>query len=320
MIERMRCQLARRQKKKADNAIRKLSEAAAVLGLDPIPGRVRVALRARYQTAPLTWAVLIPVAVAEWWLVGLFMRGILHAYAPPWLLSALAERNTSWATRAALLQFASSWVFVITLGFLAQFTIRGIAHMYDLRAWTYLRVAEWADVVAECADIVRSGRADRDDHLRTLSLRIPVMRVRGAWRARNTVGSFRRRRKAKEHAEQVVTALRTTEAGLDVDPEEAARNLARLLLKVSERYAQGKVGALLDPCDLQDPQPRHEALRLSFAVGLMAALALAAKAVHLPTQIAVASTVIVAALVFRRAAMAGLGVLAFPYPLLFPGK
>ncbi|WP_327689789.1 hypothetical protein OHU45_31420 [Streptomyces tubercidicus] len=45
-----------------------------------------------------------------------------------------------------------------------------------------------------------------------------------------------------------------------------------------------------------------------------------AKAINLPDQIAIAGTVIAAALVFRRAAMAGLGVLAFLYPLLFPGK
>lgn len=41
-------------------------------------------------------------------------------------------------------------------------------------------------------------------------------------------------------------ALRTAEVGLDVEPEEAARNLARMMLQISERYAQGKVGALLD--------------------------------------------------------------------------
>lgn len=245
MIERLRGQLARWQKKKADNAIRELCEAAAVLGLGPVPGRVRVALRVRYQTAPLTWAVLIPVAVVEWWLVGRLMQGGLHTHAPAWLLSALVERNPSWATRAAWLQFASSWTFVVVLGLLARSSLRAIAYMYDLRAWTFLRVAEWAAVINRCADIVRPGH-DRDDRLRHLSLRIPVMRVRGAWRARNTIGSFWRRRKAKEHAERVVMALRTAEVGLDVEPEEAARNLARMMLQISERYAQGKVGALLD--------------------------------------------------------------------------
>ncbi|WP_158813149.1 hypothetical protein [Streptomyces rimosus] len=93
-----------------------------------------------------------------------------------------------------------------------------------------------------------------------------------------------------------------------------------MMLKISERYAEGKGGALLDPGDLQDTQPRHEALRLSVAVGLVAGLALIAKAMNLPHQIAVASTVIAATLVYRRAAMAGLGVLAFLYPPLFPGK
>ncbi|MEU9122808.1 hypothetical protein AB0C96_23590 [Streptomyces sp. NPDC048506] len=243
----------------------------------------------------------------------------MHAHALSWLLSDLAERNAMLTTRAAWLQFASSWIFLVAFGLVVRVTLRAITYAFDLRAWTFLRVAEWATVIRECAEIVRSGR-DRDDHLRTLSLRIPVMRVRGAWRARNTIGSSWRRRKAKEHAERVVMALRTAEAGLDVEPEEAARNLARMMLKISERYAEGKVGALLDPGDLQDSQPRHEALRLSFAVGLVAGLALIAKAMNLPNQIAVASTVIAAALVYRRAAMAGLGVLAFLYPLLFPGK
>ncbi|WP_189301335.1 hypothetical protein [Streptomyces albospinus] len=243
----------------------------------------------------------------------------MHAHAPSWLLSDLAERNAMLTTRAGGLQFASGWIFIVTLGLVARVTMRFITYAFDLRAWTFLRVAEWVGGVRKCADIVRSGH-DRSDHLRALSLSIPVMRVRGAWRARNTIGSSWRRRKAKEHAERVVMALRTAEAGLDVEPEEAARNLARMMLKISERYAQGKVGALLDPGDLPDPQSRHEALRLSFAVGLVTGLALIAKAMNLPNQIAVASTVIAAALVYRRAAMAGLGVLAFLHPLLFPDK
>ncbi|MFD9814911.1 hypothetical protein [Streptomyces sp. NPDC059080] len=319
MIERVRGQLARRQRKNADNAIRELREASTVLGLGPVSGRVRVALRVRYQTALATWVVLIPIVVAEWWFVGQLMQGGLRAHAPSWLLSALAERNAIWTTRAAWLQFANGWIFIVVLGLVARATMHAIAYTFDLRAWTFLRVAEWAAVVRKCADIARSGR-DRDNHLRDLSLRIPVMRVRGAWRARNTIASSWRRRKAKEHAERVVMALRTAEAALDVEPEEAARNLARMMLTISERYAEGKVGALLDPGDLPDPQPRNEALRLSFAVGLIAGLALVAKAMNLPNQIAVASTVIAAALVYRRAAMAGLGVLVFLYPLLFPGK
>ncbi|MFD0162564.1 hypothetical protein ACFVJH_00130 [Streptomyces decoyicus] len=118
----------------------------------------------------------------------------------------------------------------------------------------------------------------------------------------------------------MVAALRTAEAHLDVEPEQAARTLARLMTKISERYAQGRVGALLDANDLEEFQRRYETLRLLAAVVLVTAVALAAQALHWPAQIAVAGAVVASMLVFRRAAVAGLGAVAFLYPLMFPGK
>ncbi|MET8685789.1 hypothetical protein ABZV77_16365 [Streptomyces sp. NPDC004732] len=75
-----------------------------------------------------------------------------------------------------------------------------------------------------------------------------------AWRFRH--GHVRRvhRRQLKEHAAEVIGALRVAEARQDIDADtaEAFEDLAKMLLKIAERYAEGRTGALLDPEDLAD--------------------------------------------------------------------
>ncbi|OPF84256.1 hypothetical protein VT50_0201910 [Streptomyces antioxidans] len=68
---------------------------------------------------------------------------------------------------------------------------------------------------------------------------------------------FSHRRKAlDEHARQVVAALRSKEARLDVDRRAALPQLADMLLTIAERYCQARVGALLE-------KPTSKAYRLA---------------------------------------------------------
>ncbi|MEU9413281.1 hypothetical protein AB0E08_47385 [Streptomyces sp. NPDC048281] len=59
------------------------------------------------------------------------------------------------------------------------------------------------------------------------------------------VGSHRRRQ-LKRHAGLVVAALRQAEGRIDVEGAAVIPELARLLMKIADRYVQGHLGALLD--------------------------------------------------------------------------
>ncbi|MCT9091729.1 hypothetical protein N4G70_23060 [Streptomyces sp. ASQP_92] len=59
------------------------------------------------------------------------------------------------------------------------------------------------------------------------------------------IGSHHRR-VLKAHAAQVVGALRAAEARQDAEPAEALREMAVMLVIIAERYAEGRLGQLLD--------------------------------------------------------------------------
>ncbi|MBT2451801.1 hypothetical protein J7F03_33010 [Streptomyces sp. ISL-43] len=70
--------------------------------------------------------------------------------------------------------------------------------------------------------------------------------------------------------------MRKAEARQDTDPEQALQALTVLLLTIAERYAEGRVGQLLDEEQIGDAEPvvPRERLRLAI-VGLMVVLAVA---------------------------------------------
>lgn len=90
--------------------------------------------------------------------------------------------------------------------------------------------------------------------------------VRRAYARRNTVPFASHRRKAlRRHAALIVSALRAAESRLDLDPPAARAEIARLLHMISERFAEARVGNLLDESDLAGVEPAHnwEPLRLA---------------------------------------------------------
>ncbi|MGV9351127.1 hypothetical protein ACWDSD_41715 [Streptomyces spiralis] len=98
--------------------------------------------------------------------------------------------------------------------------------------------------------------------------------VRKAHRTRGTLAGFsHRRRLLKRHAGVVVTALRRAEARLDTDPDQALTELGRLVMKIAERYVEGRLGQLLDDDEVTglQPAPDREPLRLAVAAALFGA-------------------------------------------------
>lgn len=96
--------------------------------------------------------------------------------------------------------------------------------------------------------------------------------VRRAYARRNTVPFASHRRKAlRRHAALIVSALRAAEAKLDLDPPAARPEIARLLHTIAERFAEARVGNLLDESDLAGIQPAHNWEPLRFALLAVAA-------------------------------------------------
>lgn len=115
-------------------------------------------------------------------------------------------------------------------------------------------------VLVNC--LARVGAA-QSRHRWSLRIRSPLMAPRvhladaervvwSAWRTRHTTIRGVLRAQHKEHAAEVVGALRMMETRQDTDADRGRvfEDMARMLAKIAERYAQGRTLALLDPDDL----------------------------------------------------------------------
>ncbi|MEU7576757.1 hypothetical protein AB0B50_04040 [Streptomyces sp. NPDC041068] len=329
MIRSLRSQLDARQQGKADAAIRKLKDNTEVLGIGPVPESLCAAIKERYLTAPLAWAVMVPVAVIQWLLFYRLMNNLLvdelPQHAPQWLVDDLTGKAPGSVTSgAAWIQFARDWVLGISYLLIMRRTMVYLAMTFNLRAFMFERVDRWADLIGECAEVVRAPSV-HERHHHGPSLRFAILRVRGAAWSRGTVRSFdwQRRITLRRHAFRVVAALREARGEFVTDPKSAAKRLGELTLTISERYVDRRVDMLLDEGDIGEAgrsRPRGEALQLAISAVLLAVIALVASAFHLPVPITMAAVVITVAVVYRSAVAAGLGVLAALSPLFFPGK
>lgn len=121
---------------------------------------------------------------------------------------------------------------------------------------------------------------------------------------------IRRHHKAelKKHAGRVVSVLRAAAMRIDADPENGLRDLGVLLVRIGDRIAEGRVGALLDEVELQGHEPvrDREVLRTVVAALLVAAAAVGVALLGLPAEIAGILTtvagIVVLVTVFRGAA------------------
>jgi hypothetical protein len=109
--------------------------------------------------------------------------------------------------------------------------------------------------------------------------------VRNAWRTRCEYDSWttrmRQRHALKAHAAKVIGVLRSLEARqyTDSDLGLVLQELADALLTIAERYAEGRVGQLLDNVDATEGATDYEWLRLlgvaGFGVGALAVASMA---------------------------------------------
>ncbi len=87
------------------------------------------------------------------------------------------------------------------------------------------------------------------------------------------------------HAGLVVAALRSAEARIDSEADAALIELAHLLVKISERATDGRIGALLDPENIDEnltPARDWEPFRLATAAILVAASGVGVGLLNLP--------------------------------------
>lgn len=134
--------------------------------------------------------------------------------------------------------------------------------------------------------------------------------IRKAWRTRNGRPRRHQRRELRLHAAKVVMALRLAEAQQDIEPGPALKEMTRILVTVAERYAEGKVGELLDHDDHAlagvDPAPDYEPLRIAgvFAAGVVGAVL--ASVLKLPelaqTLLAAGFAIVMLFILFKKAA------------------
>ncbi|MEV6594568.1 hypothetical protein [Streptomyces acidicola] len=162
-------------------------------------------------------------------------------------------------------------LLAVYMGWLIAVGLFSFAFQVKLRAF----VAVLGAVMA-CGSLYGTVGPQQTDALWGLALYMEGVRkaLRRAHRVRGTL-PYRggRRETVRAHARSVVKCLNAAEARIDVDGDEALIALVVLLGQVADRYADGRLGALLDEEKLTDyPAGRDwEALRLAFLAVVIAA-------------------------------------------------
>ncbi len=138
---------------------------------------------------------------------------------------------------------------------------------------------------ADCARTWRAWGQGSPLNTPRVSVRRAEYVIRNAWRTGCGYNSWseraRQRHALKAHAAKVIGALRTVEARQYTDPDigMALQELADMLLTIAERYAEGRIGQLLDDVDTVEAATDYEWLRLlgvgAFGVGALVAASMA---------------------------------------------
>lgn len=245
----------------------------------PVPRRIHVALRTRqrYRRAAWRWraafalaALLLADPVLSGW--GDLLAGLVGAETPGPVVTAIG----SWAdvlpyglarpTVIVLAVLASATVIALLLGTVVAFPLlllplpgpswAGGGPVVVVRRFAPVYVLVRA--VRACATAHGAGgRRHVTERARVgVHLREVTKALQNAHATRGTIPwRSRRRRDLKRHAGQVVAVLREAEARLDSEPHAALTDLAQLLMKIADRYAEGRVGALLDQDRLDGVTP-----------------------------------------------------------------
>ncbi|QPP07101.1 hypothetical protein G4Z16_12680 [Streptomyces bathyalis] len=131
----------------------------------------------------------------------------------------------------------------------------------------YALVMVIADTITACADAYESRREERAPALRQVSRHLAAVTrsLRTAYKYRGSVPLRSHRRQILDmHARQVIAAIHKTEERLDRDTQSALQELSEILLTISQRYCDARVGALLNDEQIEgvQPGPDREWLRI----------------------------------------------------------
>lgn len=145
-------------------------------------------------------------------------------------------------------------------------------------------------LVDRCYEAQRSSLPKRATAFRQLG-RSSMALEAAIQRLARDAGMFGRRNArttaAKKHAALVCAALRKASSRIDADPDQGLQQMAELAMKITERYADRRWGALLDDADLANLEPvrSREFLRLVAAAVLTAAAALGISLLNPPAAV-----------------------------------
>lgn len=168
----------------------------------------------------------------------------------------VAHQSTVAALLLATLFYSMLFVAVLA----ARWTAHAAARLPNNNWDSYRTLYPLLRALAACES------PQRVDELPRL-LRAAERSVRHARLRRGTVPRRSHRQPVlKDHAGQVIAALRKAEAGLDTYPDLARCDLAAKLHNIAEAYVDRRLGALLPESDLKDLEPLREFESLWLAV------------------------------------------------------
>ncbi|MFJ3097915.1 hypothetical protein [Streptomyces hydrogenans] len=146
-----------------------------------------------------------------------------------------------------------------------------------------------ADVIKDCANASTKLGEERIHAISNISFQPALTDITKVDRMRGTIPLFgHQRKRVRDHAARVVTRMHEAEYELLRNPDTALPQIAELWLTIAERYAQGRVGALLDE-DLSTVEPARswivDRLRDAAAVVLTVAAVFFTASLELPQAI-----------------------------------
>ncbi|MFE5300182.1 hypothetical protein [Streptomyces sp. NPDC056632] len=181
-------------------------------------------------------------------------------------------------------------LFALLPGFLALLGLSSLLPRRDRRRLqAESEVRNWPVVLlmlsaVQCGRTHMQLREQGPLDLQRVSVRRAERVIRRAWKTRHMETRRHQRQELRAHAARVVGALRLAEARQHQDPDEALRTLATLLTTVTHRYAEGRVGQLLDERQLAgaDPIADRSWIRLAVSGALIVVALLALARAGLP--------------------------------------
>ncbi|MCX5391531.1 hypothetical protein [Streptomyces sp. NBC_00094] len=235
---------------------------------------VRAFYRARRVPSPFKRMAALYAVAASFVLIANVVRAAVPML--PGHVQRLVERFTTSIAEAPALYVplqiagaATATLFALGMVYLVWlFAVRLVSFALLREGRAFRPVVAAVRAVRACGAVYGTAGLQRTTELWWLAVSMKVVR-RELRRAHRVRGSLPRRggrvNVVRAHVRSVVKCLDAAEARVDVDGDSALPALVVLLDQVADRYADGRLGALLDAEMLKDYPPGRdwEALRLA---------------------------------------------------------